>query len=60
MLALLEGNLFVAGGEPNGAVILAPTLLENGTGYELVVFDADVPLAAERARRVDELIAGGR
>lgn len=60
VLALLEGNLFVAGGEPNGAVILAPTSLENGTGYELMVFDADVPLAAERARRVDELIAGGR
>ena len=56
ILARLEGDLYVAGGEPVGAVILAPWLLETGTGYELMVFDADVDLAAERARRVGECI----
>lgn len=57
VLKLLEGNLFDARCEPSGAVILAPAPLENGTGYEMMVFDVDVCLAAERARRIDELIA---
>ncbi len=60
ILARLEGDLYVAGGEPVGTVILAPWPLEQGTGYELMVFDSDVELATERARRVAEFIGESR
>jgi len=60
ILARLAGHLYVAGGGPVGAVILAPWPLETGTGYELMVFDSDVELASERARRVGECIGESR
>jgi len=60
ILARLAGHLYVAGGGPVGAVILAPWPLETGTGYELMVFDSDVELATERARRVGECIGESR
>lgn len=60
VLARLEKHLLVAGGEPTGAGILAPWPLEQGTGYELMVFDEDIPLAAERAARIAELITESR
>jgi hypothetical protein len=51
-VARLGDDLYVAGGEPKGAVILSPWQLEQGTGYELMVFDADVERAGARARRI--------
>lgn len=57
ILARLEGHLYVNGGEPVGAVVLTPWPLEQGIGYELMIFDADVGLAAERANRIGKLIA---
>jgi len=57
VLARLEGHLYVNGGEPVGAVILAPWPLEQGIGYELLIFDADVDLASARAIRIGRLIA---
>jgi hypothetical protein len=56
VLRKLEGHLYVAGGDPAGAVILTPSPLEKGTGYELMVFDADVQLASERAHRIGQFI----
>jgi hypothetical protein len=56
VLEQLEGELYIAGGEATGAVILSPWPLEKGTGYELMVFDADVESATARARRIVELI----
>jgi hypothetical protein len=58
VLARLEAHLFVAGGEPTGAVVLSPWPLEKGTGYELMVFDVDIRQASERSRRIDEIITG--
>jgi hypothetical protein len=60
VLAGLEGHLYVAGGEATGAVILSPWPLENGTGYELMVFDTDVERAGERARLIEEIITDSR
>jgi hypothetical protein len=56
VLVRLDGHLYVAEGNPAGAVILTPSPLEKGTGYELMVFDSDVQLAAERARRIGRFI----
>ncbi len=56
LLRALGPELYVAGGPPAGAVILSPSPLEAGTGYELMVFDEDVPGALERARRIDARI----
>lgn len=57
VLARLEDDLYVAGGEPAGAVIMSPWQLEQGSGFELVVFDADVERAGARARRIAALLS---
>ena len=58
VLELLRGHLYSTSGEPQGAVILSPSPLEQGTGYGLLVFGTDVGAAADQANRIDTLLYG--
>ncbi len=52
ILSALEDALYVRGGAPAGAIIMTPSSIERGTGFELMVFDEDIEQAATRARAV--------
>ncbi len=52
ILSALEDALYVRGGAPAGAIIMTPSSIERGTGFELMAFDEDIEQAATRARAV--------
>ncbi len=56
ILSALEDALYVRGGAPAGAIIMTPSSIEHGTGFELMAFDDDVERAASRARAVSHRI----
>ena len=57
VLEALDDVLLEPGGD-GGAVILSPTPIEDGTGYELLVVDRDVEAARRRGVQVAARIAG--
>lgn len=52
ILDALQGQLYVCAGAPVGCVILSPSPLEAGTGYEIMVFADSTDSAVERCRRL--------
>ena len=56
VLARLKDELFTAEGRQAGAVILSPSPLEMGTGYEIMVFDDSIDRAHDRTDRVATIL----
>ncbi|MDH3714400.1 MAG: hypothetical protein OET44_11200 [Gammaproteobacteria bacterium] len=56
ILAELGDELLVTDYRQAGAVILSPSPLEMGTGYDVMVFDDDIEAAERRAARVDAIL----
>ncbi len=50
----MAAHLFRQGGPPLGAVVLTPSRIESGAGYELLVFGEDVADLRTRVRTISE------
>ena len=50
VIEAIRDDLFSVDGPARGAVVLSPSPLESGTGFELMVFDVDADSASARAQ----------
>jgi hypothetical protein len=53
----IHGELFVPGKQQTGAVLLSPSRIESGTGFEIMVLGDSLRSAQEQAKRLGERLA---